>query len=62
MHISSSGGFAGGTYSAAAEDQRIVLQGVDVRSPGAFGLAPSATDNDVIAQLLQRGKLVTDGP
>ena len=62
MHISSSGGFAGGTYSAAAEDQRIVLQGVDVRSPGAFGLAPSATDNDVLQQLLQRGKLVTDGP
>ena len=62
VHISSSGGFAGGTYSAAAEDQRIVLQGVDVRSPGAFGLAPSATDNDVLHQLLQRGKLVTDGP
>ena len=62
VHISSSGGFAGGTYNAAAEDQRIVLQSVDVRSPGAFGLAPSATDNDVIQQLLQRGKLVTDGP
>ena len=62
VHVSSTGGFAGGVYSAAAEDQRIVLQGVDVRSPGAFGLAPSATDNDVIHQLLQRGKLVTDGP
>ena len=62
VHISSGGGFAGGVYSASAEDQRIVLQGVDVRSPGAFGLPSSATDNDVIQQLLQRGKLVTDGP
>ena len=62
VHVSSTGGFAGGVYSAAVEDQRIVLQGVDVRSPGAFGLSSTATDNDVIHQLLQRGKLVTDGP
>ena len=62
IRISSSGGFTGGTYSAGAEDQRIILQGVDLRSAGAFGLNASATDNDIIQQLLQRGKLVTDGP
>ena len=62
IHVSSTGGFSGGTYSASAEDQRIVLQGVNVRSAGTFGLSSAATDNDVIHQLLQRGKLVTDGP
>ena len=61
IHVSSTGGFAGGVYSAAAEDQRIVLTGVDVRSVAAFGLTSTATDNDIINQLLQRGKLVTDG-
>ena len=60
IHVSSTGGFSAG-YTPGAEDQRIVLQGVDVRSPGAFGLAPTATDSDVIHQLLQRGKLVADG-
>ena len=62
IHVSSTGGFAGGVYSAAAEDQRIVLTGVDVRSVAAFGLTALATDNDIINQLLQRGKLITDGP
>jgi Ca2+-binding RTX toxin-like protein len=62
IHVSSTGGFSGGVYSAAAEDQRIVLTGVDVRSVAAFGLTSTATDNDIINQLLQRGKLITDGP
>lgn len=62
IHVGSTGGFAGGVYSAAAEDQRIVLTGVDVRSVAAFGLTALATDNDIINQLLQRGKLITDGP
>jgi large repetitive protein len=62
IRISSSGGFTAGTYSEGAEDQRIILQGVDLRSAAAFGLNPSASDNDIIQQLLQRGKLVTDGP
>jgi large repetitive protein len=61
IRISSNGGFAGGTYSAGAEDQRIILQGVDLRSASAFGLTAAASDNDIIQQLLQRGKLVTDG-
>ena len=62
IHISSSGGFAGGVYSAGAEDQRIVLTGVDVRSAATFGLNASATDSQIIAELLNRGKLITDGP
>ena len=60
IRISSGGTFAGGTYSAAAEDQRITLQGVDLRT--ALGLGVGATDNQIITELLNRGKLVTDGP
>ena len=37
IRISSSGGFAGGTYAAGAEDQRIVLQGVDMRASLGLG-------------------------
>jgi Ca2+-binding RTX toxin-like protein len=63
IRISSSGGFTGGVYNAGAEDQRIVLTGVDVRSAATFGLSASATDSQIIAELLNRGKLVTDpGP
>ncbi|MEQ1804307.1 MAG: type I secretion C-terminal target domain-containing protein, partial [Burkholderiaceae bacterium] len=62
IRISGSGGFAAGTYAAAAESQRIVLEGVDLRAPAVFGLGSAATDNDIIAQLLQRAKLVVDGP
>jgi Ca2+-binding RTX toxin-like protein len=59
IHISSSGGFASGSYSAAAEDQRITLQGVDLRS--SLGLGGGASDNDIIQELVNRGKLITDG-
>ena len=62
IRISSNGGFTGGAYSAAAEDQRIELTGVDMRSAGVFGLNASASDNAIIAQLLQRGQLIADGP
>ena len=60
IRISSAGQFTGGTYSSAAEDQRIVLQGVDIRS--SLGLSASATDHQIIQELLTRGKLITDGP
>jgi len=60
LRVSSAGSFTGGTYSAGAEDQRIVLQGVDIRS--ALGLAGTATDAQIIQELLNRGKIVTDGP
>jgi Ca2+-binding RTX toxin-like protein len=60
IRISSSGSFAGGTYSASAEDQRVTLQGVDLRT--SLGLGVGATDNQIIAELLNRNKLITDGP
>ncbi|WP_428423956.1 tandem-95 repeat protein [Methylibium sp.] len=60
IHISSSGGFSDGAYAAASEDQRITLQGVDLRS--ALSLGSAATDNQIIQELLTRSKLVTDGP
>jgi VCBS repeat-containing protein len=62
IHVSTTGGFASGFYSPPFEDERIVLQGVNVRAAGTFGLSATATDYDIIQQLLQRGKLVTDGP
>jgi Ca2+-binding RTX toxin-like protein len=60
IRISSSGGFAGGTYASAAEDQRIVLNNVDLRA--TLGLGGGATDSQIIAELISRGKLVTDVP
>jgi hypothetical protein len=37
-----------------------VLSGVDIRS--ALGLGVGATDSQIIAELLNRGKLLTDVP
>jgi Ca2+-binding RTX toxin-like protein len=62
IHVSSTGLFAAGAFVAGTEDQRIVLQGIDLRAPAVFGLGAGATDNAVIQQLLQRGALVIDGP
>jgi large repetitive protein len=58
IRISSSGGFTGGDYQAGAEDQRIVLEGVNIRD--ALGLAGAATDAQILQELLNRGKLLTD--
>ena len=60
IRISSNGGFTGGAFAPAAEDARIVLQGVDIRT--ALGLGAAAGDAQIIQELLNRGKLVTDGP
>jgi Cadherin-like domain/Bacterial Ig domain/RTX calcium-binding nonapeptide repeat (4 copies) len=62
IRISSGGTFAGGAYSAAAEDQRITLLGLDLRTPGALGLSAGASDGEIILQLLQRGHLHVDAP
>ncbi|MES1162438.1 MAG: type I secretion C-terminal target domain-containing protein, partial [Rhizobacter sp.] len=59
IHVSSTGGFANGSYSAASEDETITLQNVDLRA--ALGLGSGATDNQIITELLTRNKLVTDG-
>jgi T1SS-143 domain-containing protein len=53
IEISSSGGFTGGTYSAAAVDQTITLSGVDLK--GSF-----TNDSQIINDLITRSKLVVD--
>ncbi|MCB1887925.1 MAG: tandem-95 repeat protein, partial [Rhodocyclaceae bacterium] len=53
VHVSSSGGFAAG-YNASQENQSITLEGVDLFSGGL------STDQQVIQDLLSRGKLITD--
>ncbi|MFA7292479.1 MAG: Calx-beta domain-containing protein [Rhodocyclaceae bacterium] len=55
IRISTTGGFAGGAYSAAAEDQRITLQGVDLYSATGAG-----NETQLLQQLLRNGTLVVD--
>ncbi|MBU1646255.1 MAG: type I secretion C-terminal target domain-containing protein [Gammaproteobacteria bacterium] len=52
VHISTTGGFSGG-FVSNQEDHSIVLQGVDLI--GGF-----STDQQVIQDLLNKGKLITD--
>ncbi|WP_140627733.1 immunoglobulin-like domain-containing protein [Methylibium rhizosphaerae] len=58
IRISSSGGFANGNYSASAQDQQIVLQGVDLRDQ--LGLGSSTTESQLLQELMHRGKLLTE--
>jgi Ca2+-binding RTX toxin-like protein len=64
IHVSSSGAFTtDAQWSAAqgsAEDQRIVLEGVDLRA--SLGLGGTGSDSQIIAELVNRGKLITDVP
>jgi Ca2+-binding RTX toxin-like protein len=60
IRISSTGQFANGNHVASAEDQRITLQSVDIRS--ALGLGGGATDTQIIESLLKQDKLVVDAP
>ncbi|MCB1910224.1 MAG: tandem-95 repeat protein, partial [Rhodocyclaceae bacterium] len=53
LHVSKNGGFAGG-YSAAQENLAISLDGVDLFGGGL------TTDQQVIQDLLSKGKLITD--
>ncbi|MBA4110980.1 MAG: hypothetical protein C0487_15455, partial [Leptothrix sp. (in: Bacteria)] len=59
VHISATGGFSNGTYTSGQETQRIVLEGVNLRTD--MGLASTATDDQVIVKLLQQNKLLVDG-
>ena len=59
IRISTTGGFANGAYSAGAEDQRITLSNLNLRTE--LGLAANANDDQVINQLIARNKLVVDG-
>ncbi|HSC81122.1 MAG TPA: type I secretion C-terminal target domain-containing protein, partial [Chitinolyticbacter sp.] len=53
VHISHDGDFSGGYNNGAAEDQTIVLHGVDLGATGS-------NDAAVIQDLLTKGKLITD--
>jgi Ca2+-binding RTX toxin-like protein len=55
VHISSIGGFGGG-FTPGAEDQTVVLQGVDLYAT----VGANATDQQVIQDLLTKQKLITD--
>ncbi len=50
IHISTAGGFASG-YSTGAEDETIILKGVDLTSAG------TQNDSQIIHQLLTNGQL-----
>ncbi|RTL31059.1 MAG: tandem-95 repeat protein, partial [Burkholderiales bacterium] len=63
IHVSASGGFhadASGhsDTSGCADHQQIVLANVDIRA--SMGLDQSANDHQVIAELINRGKLLVD--
>ena len=58
IRVSSSGGFSGGTYSAAAENQHITLTGVNLSTQLVAGTTLNETQ--IIETLLKNGKLITD--
>jgi VCBS repeat-containing protein len=51
LHISSTGGFADGSYAVGAVDQTIVLQGIDLTAIGS--------DQQIIDSLIQNQHLIT---
>jgi large repetitive protein len=55
MRISFNGGFTGGTYNAAVQDQVITFAGVNM-----FTTYGTATDAGVVQGLLNNGKLLVD--
>jgi hypothetical protein len=55
LHVSTSGGFTDGQYCADAEDQRIVLDGVNLRD--ALGLGGDTSDQQLLQELLNRDKI-----
>jgi Ca2+-binding RTX toxin-like protein len=58
IRVSSSGGFTNGVFSAAAEDQEIVLQGVDLRSQ--LSLDAGASEAQLLQEMIFQGKLLTE--
>jgi hypothetical protein len=55
IHISSTGGFAGGTYAAGAEDQRIVIDNVNL-----FTATGTGNETALLQTLLKNGTLIVD--
>ena len=58
IRVSSTGGFTNGVFAAGAEDQEIVLQGVDLRSQ--LNLGPSASEAQLLQEMVFQGKLLTE--
>ncbi|NOU40966.1 MAG: retention module-containing protein [Methylotenera sp.] len=57
INVSSTGGFTGGAYAPSAEDQRIVLTGVDLYS--ATG-STAGNETQLLQALLKNGTLIVD--
>jgi len=57
VHVSTNGGFSTG-YALGVEHQTVVLTGQDLYA--AAGLTLAATDQQIIQDLLDKGKLITD--
>ncbi|WP_290877161.1 Calx-beta domain-containing protein, partial [Aquabacterium sp.] len=58
IKISTTGAFPSGVATTGTENERIVLENVNLRSD--LGLAANATDAQVITKLLSEGKLLVD--
>lgn len=58
IRVSTTGGFANGTYASGADNQQIVLEGVNLRS--GLGLAADASGAQIIGKLIENGKLLVD--
>ena len=58
IRISTTGGFTNGVYDATKVDQTINLSNLNLRT--ALSLSATATDAQVIQELLNRNKLLTD--
>jgi len=57
VHVSTTGGFAGGNYDPTHEDQTIVLHNVNLLNDGTAALL---NDNAVIQDLLKNNRLIVD--
>jgi Ca2+-binding RTX toxin-like protein len=58
IRVSTTGGFANGSYASGADHQQIVLEGVNLRS--GLGLDANASGAQIIGKLLESGKLLVD--
>ena len=57
LHISTQGGFAQGQFAPQAEDQRIVLDGVNLHD--ALSLGAGASEDQMLQELIHRSKIET---
>ena len=57
LRISKDGGFSGGTYASGAEDQRIIIEGVNLYT--ATGVA-AGNEALLLQTLIKNGTLIID--